>query len=121
LLQRSELPEGCRFAPRCDLAEAACFAERQVLAPVGPEHAVACRRADVVAALPLPGTEGPAAARPRPDAESLLDVGELDVAYLFRRARPFAPRVPLPVVRDVSFDVRPGETFRLVGESGSGT
>ena len=31
LLKRSELPKGCRFAPRCDFAEDACFAERQLL------------------------------------------------------------------------------------------
>jgi peptide/nickel transport system ATP-binding protein len=119
LLQRDELPQGCRFAPRCDLAEAACFTEPQVLAPVAPEHTVACRRSAVVEALAA-GAESPALSRLRPNDNSLLDVRELDVAYLFRRARPLAPRVPLPVVHDVSFDVRPAETFALVGESGSG-
>ena len=34
LLKRSELPKGCRFAPRCDFAEEACFEQRQVLQPV---------------------------------------------------------------------------------------
>ena len=44
LLQRDQLPEGCRFAPRCEYAEDRCAAERQVLTAAGPGHRVACRR-----------------------------------------------------------------------------
>ena len=102
LLQRDELPAGCRFAA------------------VGPGHSVACRRSELVGALARVGEEGAVRGGGRPESEALLDVRELDVAYLFLRARPLAPRVPLPVVRDVTFDVRPAETFSLVGESGSG-
>ena len=36
-----ELPEGCPFRPRCELANAACAA-RPPLVEVGPGHAVAC-------------------------------------------------------------------------------
>src|SRR5689334_4516140 len=30
ILEREELPVGCRFAPRCDFAETACFEQPQV-------------------------------------------------------------------------------------------
>ncbi len=44
LLRRSELPPGCRFAPRCSFAEEECFASPQTLAPTGSGGEVACRR-----------------------------------------------------------------------------
>jgi peptide/nickel transport system ATP-binding protein len=36
---------GCRFAPRCPFAEAACRTEEPALRELAPAHAVACRRA----------------------------------------------------------------------------
>ena len=38
-------PPGCRFAPRCPLAVAACTAEQPAFRPVGPGHRAACIRA----------------------------------------------------------------------------
>jgi oligopeptide/dipeptide ABC transporter ATP-binding protein len=42
------LPPGCRFAPRCHLAQPRCAAEDQVLlpSPLGPQRSVACWRAE---------------------------------------------------------------------------
>ncbi|MBQ2760460.1 MAG: ABC transporter ATP-binding protein [Mailhella sp.] len=40
----SELPEGCAFAPRCPLAEAACR-QKQALREVAPGHMVRCWKA----------------------------------------------------------------------------
>ena len=40
----SELPEGCAFAPRCPLAEAACR-QKQALREAAPGHMVRCRKA----------------------------------------------------------------------------
>ena len=51
LLKRNELPKGCRFAPRCDFAEEACFEQRQVLRPIAPAHEAACRRLEEVEQL----------------------------------------------------------------------
>ena len=42
LLRREELPDGCRFAPRCDYAQPECFIEPQSLATIGKDHQVAC-------------------------------------------------------------------------------
>jgi peptide/nickel transport system ATP-binding protein len=39
------MPEGCRFHPRCALAEARCVAKSPVLRPFGADHAAACWRA----------------------------------------------------------------------------
>ena len=42
----SDLPSGCTFADRCDLAEAQCRSESPEPVPVGGGHVVACRRVD---------------------------------------------------------------------------
>jgi oligopeptide/dipeptide ABC transporter ATP-binding protein len=39
------LPSGCRFHPRCPIAERRCSAETPTLDPVGPGHLVACHLA----------------------------------------------------------------------------
>jgi peptide/nickel transport system ATP-binding protein len=121
LLIRDELPKGCRFAPRCDFAEGACFEERQVLLPVAEAHEVACRRVDEVERLTVGRTSAssyvPLAAAAD---DSLLDIADLSITYDRQRRFPLSSREPLVVVRDVAFDLRERETFSLVGESGSG-
>ena len=39
-----ELPEGCRFAPRCTHAAPACHTDHPVVEEAGPDHAVRCLR-----------------------------------------------------------------------------
>ncbi|WP_436788775.1 ABC transporter ATP-binding protein [Yinghuangia sp. YIM S10712] len=56
--------------------------------------------------------DAPAADSPH-DPAALLRVRDLSVTYA-------SPRGPVPAVRGVSLDVRPGEILGLVGESGSG-
>ena len=122
LLKRNELPKGCRFAPRCDFAEEACFEQRQLLRPVAEAHEVACRRVDEVERLTA-GRTSASSYVPLVAAadESLLDVAGLSITYDRRRRRlGRAVRPQLVVVRDVTFDLRARETFSLVGESGSG-
>ncbi|MGD1012712.1 MAG: ABC transporter ATP-binding protein [Acidimicrobiales bacterium] len=43
-----DLPQGCRFADRCDLTIDRCRAEDPELCSVGPGHKAACHRTDVV-------------------------------------------------------------------------
>ncbi|OJY66675.1 MAG: methionine ABC transporter ATP-binding protein [Rhodospirillales bacterium 70-18] len=45
------MPPGCRFAPRCTLAVAACHQAPPPLRPLGPTHATACLRAEAVAGM----------------------------------------------------------------------
>ena len=122
LLKRNELPKGCRFAPRCDFAEEACFEQRQLLRPIAEAHEVACRRVEEVERLTAGRTSAlryvPLVAAAD---ESLLDVAGLSITYDRRRWRlGRAVRPQLVVVQDVTFDLRARETFALVGESGSG-
>jgi peptide/nickel transport system ATP-binding protein/oligopeptide transport system ATP-binding protein len=44
-----DLPQGCRFHPRCVFAEPACTAEDPALRALHPDHRVACIRAPVEA------------------------------------------------------------------------
>ncbi|MCF2526080.1 ABC transporter ATP-binding protein [Yinghuangia soli] len=60
-----------------------------------------------------PGTAATPEAGAAADQAALLRVRGLSVTYPSARG-------PVPAVRDVAFDVRPGEILGLVGESGSG-
>jgi peptide/nickel transport system ATP-binding protein len=121
LLKRSELPQGCRFAPRCDFAEPACFAERQLLFPIADEHLVACRRVEDVERLTTGGGTLASYVPLAPAAdEPLLDIDDLSITYDRPRALALRRHAPLVIVRDVTFDLHERETFALVGESGSG-
>ncbi|MGA3404053.1 MAG: ABC transporter ATP-binding protein [Acetobacteraceae bacterium] len=46
-----DLPQGCRFHPRCVFAEAACTAAEPPLRELRPEHRAACIRAPVEAVI----------------------------------------------------------------------
>ncbi|UVK43872.1 dipeptide ABC transporter ATP-binding protein [Mesorhizobium sp. AR07] len=111
LLQRHDLPPGCPFAPRCDWALPLCSTDRQALQPAGPRREVACWR--------WPGIVAPADDRPvaAPVAaatnKELLAVENVSVVY-GRPGRGFT------AIRDITLNIREGETFALVGESGSG-
>lgn len=46
-----EMPPGCRFAPRCPFAQAACLSTRPELTPVGQGQRAACIRREEIPAL----------------------------------------------------------------------
>jgi peptide/nickel transport system ATP-binding protein len=60
--------------------------------------------------VPAKGQSAPA---DRLEADQVLSVRGLSIAYATRRG-------PVQAVRDVSFDLRRGETLAIIGESGSG-
>jgi peptide/nickel transport system ATP-binding protein len=120
LLQREQLPSGCRFAPRCHFAVDACFVEPQSPVAVGPDHQAACMREPDIPALAAREAAAVVHAVPRARSQTQLQVGGIDCAYEFRRGWRTLRREPRVVVRDVSFELRHRETYALVGESGSG-
>ena len=132
---------GCRFAPRCDRAFDRCRSEAPVLLPpmallshsalplrevrcwlhvATAAEAPAVESADVVAPRAAVVSATTVAPAVRSDDELLLDVQHLSVRFpirsgLFQRVSSHAV-----AVADVSLQIRRGETFALVGESGCG-
>jgi peptide/nickel transport system ATP-binding protein len=117
---------GCRFAPRCDRALDPCRGTRPELVELG-DRSVRCllhrdgdvtepaaaAQADRTLRFEAPQIE-PAAAEP------LLEVRGLSVRFPIRRGLLQRTVGAFTAVDDVSFDIAPGQTLALVGESGCG-
>jgi peptide/nickel transport system ATP-binding protein len=117
----SDLPDGCRFAPRCHLATDRCRTEEPALTGETPGHLFACHH-------PVDGpAERPSAVhravRVEADADGvpLLQIRDLVKEFPVGNAmKPAKYRESVKAVSGVSVTVRAGETFGLVGESGCG-
>ena len=121
-------PAGCRFAPRCRYAADRCRAEEPLLMgevaghefrcfyPVGPSE-----RQERGRLAAYDGSTGEAAPAGPGIGGMLLDVDHLVKDYPITKGAVLQRRVgSLSAVADVTFTIRSGETFGLVGESGCG-
>jgi peptide/nickel transport system ATP-binding protein len=118
-------PKACRFAPRCRYAQDRCQVEDPRLLGETPEHRYACfypvgesERGRGIATA-QPPTTGEETFTPVPgevvlSAQNLVKDFPVTKGILQRQAG------SVSAVAGVSFDIRHGETFGLVGESGCG-
>ena len=123
-------PQGCRFAPRCRYAKEHCREEEPRLLGETPGHTYACfypvgetERGAKRATAPVAAAtraEAPAEQFAKVPGEVVLATKDLvkdfpvTAGILQRRVG------SVSAVAGVSFDIRRGETFGLVGESGCG-
>jgi peptide/nickel transport system ATP-binding protein len=121
---------GCRFAPRCKQAMAHCTSTLPELTDVGARHQVRCLlytegsaavpRAEAPAELPSPLPAAARAAAVDGSAKPLLDVQNLRVRFALKTGLLQRRQGWFDAVGGVSFQVMPGQTLALVGESGCG-
>jgi peptide/nickel transport system ATP-binding protein len=99
-------PQGCAFAPRCELASQECTVAFPSMVSVDAQHTAACikigKRAEAVSVKSVVSAEAK-------QGDAMVDVRGVSAGYSGN-----------VVVHDVSFTVRKGECLALVGESGSG-
>ena len=123
----SDLPPGCPFQPRCDVARgrSVCETDRPPLVDVGGGRTAACHFSDEIEAVAV----NLARHTPQPqaitvagedDAEPVLSVANLDKKFQIGGGLFTGAKREVHAVNDVSFDVHQGKTLALVGESGSG-
>jgi peptide/nickel transport system ATP-binding protein len=115
-------PEGCRFAPRCRLADDRCRREVPPLEPRGEGQSSACWNAATLAreaVLPPPAArtaEAAGAVAPQP----ILEVRHVTKHFEVRVGGFFGGIGTVKALQDVSLAMEEGETLGLVGESGCG-
>ncbi|MGO2746245.1 ABC transporter ATP-binding protein [Microbacterium sp.] len=129
------LPDACPFADRCPIVVDACRTREPDLVDVstgtGSSHQVACIRANeiedggLLGGLPVyPVHEVPESdltRTPREERPVTLDVRNMNKTFSLMKGAFLKRKVgEVRAVKNVTFDVREGETMAIVGESGSG-
>jgi peptide/nickel transport system ATP-binding protein len=120
------IPQGCRFAPRCDRAWELCHAEAPAWSVLADGHGVRCHLYRADAGMPAmreaqaaATVAGHAAARREP-APPLLQVADLRVHFPIRQGVLQRTVGQVRAVDGVSLEIGQGRTLALVGESGCG-
>jgi peptide/nickel transport system ATP-binding protein len=117
-------PAGCRFAPRCRLADDRCKHEVPPLETRAPGHTSACWHAERLArepVLPYPiAREGQDLTAPAPALRPILQVEGVHKHFSVKTGGFLGGTGTVKALNDVSLSMQKGETLGLVGESGCG-
>ncbi len=120
-------PKGCSFAPRCPFARQRCLEQRPDLCPTAEAgHLARCFFSDEVRRVGWPNGRERAARTTAPkEMEQPILVGRQLTKVYGRNTRKYWFAGPLMrnavgAITDVSFELEPGETLGVVGESGCG-
>ncbi|WP_368744833.1 dipeptide ABC transporter ATP-binding protein [Desertibaculum subflavum] len=114
-------PPGCRFGPRCPFRIEACAEEPELL-PTDTGAQARCHRVAEIAEgrITWAGSGVAGTAQTARDGGALLSVRHLTKHFPVRGRFGSSGGRVVRAVEDVSFDIAPGETLGLVGESGCG-
>jgi peptide/nickel transport system ATP-binding protein len=107
---------GCRFAPRCPIADADCRTVDPPHRAAGQSRVVACLHSDDTAGIEAPKRT---IIPPAGTGETLLRLDHAGKSFQIRD-RPFRRSRETWAVRDTTFQIGAREFVGLVGESGSG-
>jgi peptide/nickel transport system ATP-binding protein len=108
-----EVPPGCIFAPRCELAERRCSEEAPPMYEVSPTRTSRCHFHERAPDLPRTTPEDVKLRSADASAEPIIRLRGVSKTFTPRGQR-------IQAVVGVDLDLRPGETLGLVGESGCG-